>query len=172
MITAEALRDIMPHAGHRVDTFLEPLNAAMDEFEINTPQRQAAFLGQIAHESGEMRYVRELASGEAYEGRADLGNTEPGDGVRFKGRGLLQITGRYGYQVCGDALGLDLIAHPELLETPTNACRSAAWYWRKHGLNQLADAENFSLITRRVNGGMNGYAERVRYWQRAQDAIA
>lgn len=172
MITSDQLRQIMPNATHRIDTFLDPLNAAMEEFEINTPKRQAAFLGQISHESGELRYVQEIASGGAYEGREDLGNIEPGDGIKYKGRGLLQITGRYGYEQCGTALGLDLIDNPELLELPDNACRSASWWWWKHGCNQLADAENYALITRRINGGMNGYADRVVYWERAQDAIA
>lgn len=171
MISADQLHKIMPNAGHRVDIFLDPLNHAMDEFEINTIKRQSAFLGQIAHESGELRYVREIASGSAYEGRKDLGNDETGDGVKYKGRGLLQITGKYGYEQCGVALGLNLVSHPELLEEPENACRSAAWWWSKHGCNQLADAEAYITITKRINGGMNGYADRVAAYERAQDAI-
>src|SRR5258707_58804 len=126
----------MPNAGHRATDFLTPLRDAMREFSIDaSPEREAAFLAQIAHESGELRYVHEIASGEAYEGRHDLGNTEAGDGVRFKGRGLIQVTGRANYAACGLALDLPLLFHPELLESPDNACRSAAWFWDKHGLN-------------------------------------
>ena len=162
----------MPHARSKANLYADALNEAMDVFNINTPQRQAAFLAQIAHESAEFRYVEEIASGAAYEGRADLGNTEPGDGVRFKGRGLIQITGRANYTSCGAALGLDLLANPELLESPQNACRSAAWFWMTHGLNELADADNFRKITLRINGGLNGYEDRLAYWERAKEAIA
>lgn len=173
MITLEELHQICPVAGiTRLSPFASRLNDAMAEFEINNPEREAAFIAQIAHESGEFRYVKELASGAAYEGRADLGNTEPGDGVRYKGRGLIQITGRANYRDCGDALGLGLVAAPELLEEPENACRSAAWFWKKHGLNELADAGDFVRITKRINGGTNGLEDRRAYWARAQQVIA
>lgn len=170
-MTRDELLEIMPFAAARIDAFVEPLNEAMAEFEINTPARAAAFLAQVAHESGELRYVRELASGAAYEGRADLGNTQPGDGVRFKGRGLIQITGRNNYYACGDALGLDLVMYPELLESPANACLSAAWFWEGRGLNELADAGNFDRITRRINGGTNGAQQRNAYWARAKEIL-
>jgi putative chitinase len=143
----------------------------MQEHGITTSKRQAAFLAQIAHESGELRYVRELASGDAYEGRLDLGNTQTGDGQRFKGRGLLQVTGRANYQSVGEALGLDLIAYPGLLEMPANACRSAGLFWARHGLNELADADKFGAITKRINGGFNGIDERLRYWIVARKAV-
>ena len=172
MITLEQLKAVMPHAGSKAALYVDVLNDAMDIFNINTPQRQAAFLAQVAHESAEFRYVEEIASGKAYEGRADLGNTEPGDGVRFKGRGLIQITGRANYASCGGALGLDLLADPELLESPQNAARSAAWFWMTHGCNELADADNFRKITLRINGGLNGYVDRLAYWELAKDALA
>jgi len=173
MIMLDELRMIYKVAStERLEIFLEPVNAAMREFEIDTPVREAAFLAQLAHESGEFRYVRELASGRAYEGRKDLGNTEPGDGVRFKGRGLIQITGRFNYRDCGDALGIDLLSTPELLEEPVLAARSAAWFWKSRGLNDLADKGDFKLITKRINGGYNGYSARLRYWERAQGALA
>lgn len=172
MVTPEQLRSIMPHAGSKIGVFAPALSAAMDEFQINTPARQAAFLSQIAHESGELRYVAELASGAAYEGRADLGNAEPGDGVRYKGRGLIQITGRANYRACGAALGAPLEDQPELLEQVGLACSSAAWWWWAHGLNALADAGDFERITRRINGGLNGEAERLAYWGKAKGAIA
>jgi putative chitinase len=172
LVTANDLKRILPLAGARADTFCAPLNIAMGEFEINTSARQAAFIAQIAHESGQFRYVRELASGAAYEGRADLGNTMKGDGPRFKGRGLIQITGRANYKACGTALGLDLILYPELLEQPMYACRSAAWFWKTHGLNELADAGDQVKITRRINGGTNGLAERLAYFEIARKVLS
>lgn len=171
MITLDELKQIMPYAGSRAETFLDPLNQAMQEFDITGPARQAAFLAQIAHESGSLKYVKELASGEAYEGRADLGNTEQGDGVRFRGRGLIQVTGRANYRDCGAALSLDTLADPELLEIPANAARSAGWFWRSRGLNELADKGDFKLITKRINGGYNGYQDRLSYYERAQRVL-
>lgn len=171
MITLDQLRAIMPHAGTRAAVFLPAINDAMDEFGIDTPPRQAAFLAQICHESGSLCYVRELASGAAYEGRADLGNTEPGDGVRYKGRGLIQITGRANYAECGQVLGLPLEQQPELLEQVGAACRSAAWFWTSRGLNEVADRRDFRLITRRINGGLNGFADRLAAWERAEAVI-
>lgn len=167
-VTLVSLQRIMPFAGKRAKLYLRSLNEAMREYEISVnAKRESAFLAQIAHESGELRYVRELASGEAYEGRKDLGNTEAGDGVRFKGRGLIQITGRTNYAACGRALGVDLISQPELLERPDFATRSAAWWWKAHGLNQLADNGAFEQITRKINGGTNGLADRQAYFRRA-----
>jgi putative chitinase len=145
----------------------------MDEFGIDTPLRQAAFVAQIAHESGSLRYVRELASGAAYEGRGDLGNTQPGDGIKFKGRGLIQITGRSNYRACSVALFGDerLLQTPALLENMAPACRSAAWFWKTHGLNQWADAEDFTRITRIINGGVNGLADRLAFYVRAKGIL-
>lgn len=168
----DQLLAIMPAARRRASAFLDPLNAAMAEFGINTPARQASFLSQVGHESGQLLYVRELASGAAYEGRSDLGNTQPCDGVRFKGRGLIQITGRANYAACGAALGLDLLVRPELLEQPVNACRSAAWFWKTHGLNELADAGDQVRVTRRVNGGTNGLADRLALFAVADRVLA
>lgn len=172
MLTTEQLLKIMPYAKARATTFIDGLNATMDEFDINTPARKAAFLAQVGHESIQLRYVKELASGDAYEGRKDLGNTQVGDGVRYKGRGLIQITGRANMLTCGTALGLDLITHPELLEQPLNACRSAGWFWSTHGLNALADNGDFERITRRINGGTNGYADRLALFAVAQRVLA
>ena len=174
MLTLEQLKKIIPYAGPKAGVFIAPLNAAMDEFGISTPGRAAAFVAQIAHESGSLRYTRELASGAAYEGRADLGNTQPGDGVRFKGRGLIQITGRANYIKCSKALFGDentLVDHPELLEEAGAACRSAAWFWCVHGLNDLADKGDFVTITKRINGGTNGLAERQQFWSVAKGVL-
>ena len=176
MVTINQLYNIMPNGKKRIDPFVEPLNAALREFNISTPARQAAFIAQIAHESGEFKYVRELASGAAYDtGRlaARLGNTPQadGDGQKYKGRGLIQITGLSNYIACGKALGIDLINAPELLEQPINAARSAAWFWSVHGLNELADAGDFVGITKRINGGTNGLEDRKVYWARAKKFI-
>ena len=171
MITGEQLVKIMPHAAARVGSFITPLNSAMQEFHINTADRQAAFLAQIAVESGELRYVLEIASGSAYEGRSNLGNTQPGDGMRYKGRGLIQITGRSNYEQCGMALGVDLITNPEELETKDLACRSAAWFWASRGLNDLADKGDFERITKRINGGTNGAQQRREYHDRARKVL-
>ena len=175
-ITVEQLKRIMPNAGHRTGVFIGPLNQAMAEFCIDTPMRKAAFLAQIAHESGSLRYVRELASGEAYDtGRlaARLGNTPEadGDGQRYKGRGLIQITGRHNYIACGMALDVDLLGNPELLEQPELACRSAAWFWDSRDLNKLADEGQFRAITRAINGGYNGYEDRLAYYERAKAVL-
>jgi len=173
VITAGDLKALCPYTPTAtLEKYAEPLNAAMAEFEINNVARETMFLAQLAHESGGFRYVRELASGEAYEGRSSLGNSEPGDGVRFKGRGLIQITGRANYAECGDALGLDLLSQPELLETPQNACRSAAWFWDARDLNQRADLGDFRGITKRINGGLNGWQERQAYLEKAQQILA
>jgi putative chitinase len=138
--------------------------------------RLAAFIAQIGHESGGLHWLVELwgptPAQARYEGREDLGNTEPGDGFKYRGRGLIQITGRANYQACGDALATDLIESPELLSEPDMAVRSAMWFWQLHGLNELADAGNFERITRRINGGLNGQAERLALWADAKEALA
>jgi putative chitinase len=189
-LTLEQLRSLcQTTSAERLEAICAPLNDALAEFEIDTSARQSAFLAQVAHESGCFRYLRELASGDAYEGNVHLGNTEPGDGRRFKGRGLIQITGRKNYHLCGDALGLDLLAMPELLEQPAAACRSAGWFWRigaglnlsarakEHGvpeyvdLNDLADQGDFEGITLAINGGLNGYEDRLAQLHRAQTAL-
>jgi len=173
-LTQAQLAQVMSHSkSDRVALFLEPINQTMAEFEImDSPQRVACFLAQVGHESGGLIYVRELASGQAYEGRKDLGNTEPGDGVRFKGRGLIQITGRSNYLACGTALEVDLIADPTQLEAPLLAARSAGWFWDKNKLNAIVDANDFKKLTRRINGGLNGLDDRIAYYQRACAMLA
>ncbi len=169
MIVTEAqLRGVMPRCPRlRAAGLLPHLNQALAEFAVNTPNRIAAFLAQIAHESGELRYFEELASGEAYEGRADLGNVQHGDGVRFKGRGPIQITGRSNYRKAGAALRLDLERDPRRASDADVGFRIAGWYWKAHGLNDLADLNAFDTITRRINGGLNGKAQRDAYYTRA-----
>lgn len=170
-MTPDQLHLIYPQAGANINKFIDPINTAMTEFEINTKARQAAFISQVGHESGQLRYVKELASGAAYEGRADLGNTISGDGIKFKGRGLIQITGRTNYTALMIALDIDCIEHPEVVEEPVNACRSAAWFWKTHGLNELADVSDFIKITRRINGGTNGLEDRQQLYAKALEVL-
>lgn len=170
-MTPDELREMMPYAGTRAEIYAEPLTLTMVEFQIDTPKRQAAWLANLAHESGSLRYVEEIASGTAYEGRKDLGNTEPGDGKRFKGRGFGQVTGRENYRLCGIALGLDLIANPELLEQPLPAARSAGWFWKVKNLAPLADADKFGSICRLWNGGYNGLDDRIQHWLRIRRCL-
>jgi len=175
-ITQQQLLQILPNARTQAGVFVSAMNTAMQHYQIVGTKRAAAFIAQIGHESGQLRYVREIwgptAAQCGYEGREDLGNTVPGDGRKYCGRGLIQITGRANYAKCGEALGLDLISHPELLELPQHAAMSAAWFWKQKGLNDLADRDQFNTITRRINGGLNGLAERLALWKKAREVLA
>jgi putative chitinase len=122
--------------------------------------RLAHFMAQLVHESGSFRYMEEIASGSAYEGRADLGNTQPGDGKRYKGRGPIQLTGRANYRTFGRRIGIDLENHPEIAALPCIGLHTALEYWADRKLNALADADNVEAITRKINGGLNGFADR------------
>ena len=166
MISLEQFRAMMPNAGARLNAHWPYINPALDAAKINTPARIAAFLAQLAHESGEYRYMEEIADGSAYEGRDDLGNVFPGDGVKFKGHGPVQITGRANHAACGQALGIDLIANPRLLTLPQYGTASACWFWNTRQLSPLADVDWFKTITRIINGGYNGLSDRRQYWDR------
>ena len=127
---------------------------------LTSDKRLAHFLAQLAHESGSFRYMEELASGQAYEGRTDLGNTQPGDGKRFKGRGPIQVTGRKNYRHFGRKIGIEIERHPEIAAVPSIGLHLALEYWRSRNLNALADADDIEGITRKINGGLNGFADR------------
>lgn len=201
-MTPQTLLQIMPKAAAKAALFLAPLNDAMAEFDIDTPQRQAMFLAQLAHESGELtrtvenlrysparimevfpRHVSSWRDADAlskspqklasrvYGGRMGNGDEASGDGYRYRGRGLIQLTGRDNYRLAGSALHLPLLDRPELLEQPEAACRSAAWFWFSNGCNALADKGDFLATTRRINGGSNGHVERCRYLARAKQAL-
>ena len=175
-ITVQQLLLITPNAGQVAGVFVPVLNTAMNRYQIVGAKRVAAFIAQIGHESGQLKYVKEIwgptVAQTRYEGRADLGNTQPGDGSKYRGRGLIQITGRANYKACGEALGLDLINQPELLEKPQHACMSAAWFWATKGLSTFADVGKFETITRRINGGLNGLADRQMLYARALKVLA
>jgi putative chitinase len=174
LLAGELARIVPTLAPQQAAMLVEPLNVAMAEADIVTPLRMAAFLAQTAHETGGYRWFRELGSDryfERYEGRQDLGNTEPGDGPRYKGRGFIMITGRANYRAAGQALRLPLEEHPELAEAPEAAARIAAWYWHSRRLNRLADEGDFIGITKRINGGLNGLADRERYYARAKHIL-
>ncbi len=168
----DQLLEIAPSADPDQVTRLYPhIVETLAEFDLTTPLRQAHFLAQLCHESGSFNYVEELASGEDYEWRDDLGNVEAGDGVRFKGRGLIQITGRTNYGDCGEALGVDLIAHPTRLADDDLACRSAGWFWSTRNLSSFADRDDVDTVTYRINGGYNGYDDRLAYLDTAKTVL-
>lgn len=159
----------------RAQRFLDPLTAAMAEFGIDTPARKAAFLANVGHESGGLHWTSELwgptSAQHTYEGRHDLGNTQPGDGFKFRGRGLLQTTGRANYQALSNHLGVDYVANPEQLAEPADASRSAGYFWQSHSLNQFADGGDFLTLVKRINGGYNGLSERQMLWADAKEAL-
>lgn len=188
-ITQQQLLQILPQARQVAGFFVPALNAAMVRFKINSPVRMAAFIAQVGHESGQLTRMVENLNYSAdrlqavwpnrfdvaqaaqvarkpeqianivYGGR--MGNTLPGDGWKYRGRGLIQLTGANNYRAAGSAIGLDLINHPELVEQPDTAALVAGWFWQSNGLNELADAGQFDKITRAINGGLNGQADRV-----------
>ena len=188
-IAEQQLLRILPNAGRQAGVFVPVLNAAMSKHGIVTPARIAAFIAQVGHESGQLtrlvenlnysadalmrtwpsRFDRVRATAAArkpeqianiaYGGR--MGNAAPGDGWKYRGRGLIYVTGKNNYAACGEALGLDLIDQPGLLEQPQHAAMSAAWFWASSGLNPLADAGDLKSITQRINGGQNGAADRA-----------
>lgn len=171
-LNENALRAIMGHGSSAtVDLYYPLIVSLKDHYQVNTPLRLAHFLSQVGHESLSFTYSEEIASGSAYEGRVDLGNTERGDGVRFKGRGLIQLTGRSNYEAYGRHIGVDLLkkGNEELVaKVPRYAVGVAFWFWQKRNLNRYADADDIHAITRRVNGGFNGLEERIYYLQRAK----
>lgn len=175
-ITEQQLLQILPNAGRQAGVFVPVLNTAMAKYGIVTRLRMAAFIAQVGHESGQFRWLKELwgptAQQAGYEGRSDLGNKVNGDGFKYRGRGLIQVTGRANYAACGDALGLDLINKPELLEQPQYAAMSAGWFWSTRGLNTLADQSDFLKITKRINGGTNGLADRQALYDKALKVLA
>jgi putative chitinase len=202
LISKEKLAEALPDCRKQeIEAFHEDLNEAMEEFEINTPRRMAAFLAQCAHESGNFRTVRENLNYSAdglkkifpkyfkdrdasqyhrqpekianvvYSGRMGNGDEASGDGWRFCGRGLIQLTGKTNYEHCGEALEVDVVGDPKWLETPEGASWSAAWFWDSRDLNDLADAGDIKMITKRINGGFIGLEDRIEHYETALEAL-
>jgi putative chitinase len=198
MVTNEQLHEMFPQAKtENLEKYHDALNAAFDEFEINTPQRQAMFLAQVAHESGNFSAVSENLNYKAetltkvfpkyfhdrdpndyakqpekianlvYGGRMGNGDEESGDGYRYRGRGLIQLTGKNNYDACGDKLDVDLTENPDYLTTPAGAVRSAAWFWDSHDLNEVADAGDILKCTKKINGGTIGLEDRTKHYEHA-----
>lgn len=185
----------------RIDQkWLDPLNETLDKYNINTPQRIACFIGQCQHESGNFTLLQEnlnysadalmrvwpsrfptreeankfhrnpeKIANKVYGGR--MGNTEDGDGWKYRGRGIKQLTGKENYRNCGNGIGVDLVNDPDLLLEPEYACLSAGWYWNKHNLNALADKEDYELLTKRINGGLIGHDDRMKRIRHAQSVL-
>jgi putative chitinase len=179
-LNADTLRSIAPvfsggsgtQQAEIINALGPVLKATLAQYAIDTDIRAAHFLAQICHESAGFRATEEFASGVAYEGRKDLGNTRPGDGSRYKGRGLIQLTGRANYAEYGEALGLDLLSNPGIACGPVTSLRIACEFWKRRGLNQFADQDDIETITRRINGGLNGLADRKAYLTKAKAVLA
>jgi putative chitinase len=181
--------------------WFEPLQETFEKYQINTPKRQACFIGQCMHESGGFKFLKEnlnysakalmntwpsrfpdidtaekferqpeKIANKVYSGR--MGNTEDGDGAKYIGRGLIQLTGKDNYRAFGDAIGEDLVANPQLVEEPRYAALSAGWFWNKRGLNALADAMDITTLTIRINGGKIGIDDRIAKINKALDILA
>lgn len=180
MLRDDQLQKIMPKLPPPTrQLYLPHLNLAMQACGIDNVLRTTAFVAQLAHESGEFRWMEELWGPTPAQLRYEppsalaskLGNTQPGDGKRFKGRGPIQITGRFNYKKFGELLGIDLCANPALAAAPEVAFATAGLFWQSNGLNALADAQQFVAITRRINGGTNGLEDRQRYYERAKAVL-
>lgn len=164
----------------RADKWYEPVERAMMEFAIMSPQRAGMFIATIGHESAGFVHTKELwgptPAQRRYEGRRDLGNTQPGDGFKYRGRALIQITGRSNYEAVSDGLGVDFINSPELLEQPEHAARASAWWWATNGCNEIADTGDFLRLSIRINGknanGLpNGWEDRKARYKVALAAL-
>lgn len=172
MITREMIKAIAPTSKPEiVGPLVGYLNKYMPKYEVNTYLRICHFLAQAAHEAASFRTLEEYASGAAYEGRRDLGNVNKGDGVRYKGRGIFQLTGRANYRTIGAKIGMDLENNPELAESPEVSVLTALEYWKSRGLNTFADKDDVTTITRRINGGLNGFEDRKRYLAKCKQVI-
>ena len=200
-ITSSTIKAVMPQTT-QASVYVEPLNAAMQFAEVNTPLRIAMFLAQLAHESTQLNRIvenlnyseqglldtfpkyfnaasardyarqKERIANHVYANRLGNGDEASGDGWKYRGRGLIQVTGKSNYADCGKALGLDLVDAPEQLEQPMLAARSAAWFWKAKGLNALADAQDIVGATQRINGGTKGLKERREFYERAKASLS
>ena len=155
-----------------VDGLADQMELLATKFGIDKPLRQQHFLAQCAHESDHFQTTREYASGKAYEGRKDLGNTHKGDGERFRGRGLIQLTGRFNYEAASKALGEPYVDDPPLVEKFPAAAIVSGWFWAKNNINKHADRDDVRAVTKVVNGGYNGLDSRTAALKNAKTAFA
>jgi putative chitinase len=166
------IRSISPRASAAiVDGVAATMPQLVSQYGLNTPTRQAFFLAQTAEESAGFTTTTEFGSGAEYNGRRDLGNTHPGDGPRYKGRGIIQLTGRSNYAHYGQILHKDLVGNPDLAAKFPVAALSAGEYWKSRGINACADRNDFICATRKVNGGTNGLSVRQQYLAKARTAL-
>lgn len=173
-LTAEQLKYVMKGCKESgIIKYLGPINLAMKKYEVDTYLRVCHFLAQVGHESGSLRFSHELASGRMYEGRKDLGNIFPGDGMRFKGQGLIQLTGRLNITSFGNYIGIDFTKeNPSRIgDEPELSAEAAGWFWLTRKLNKWADKDDIRGVTLRVNGGYNGLTERIAYLKRAKEIL-
>jgi putative chitinase len=172
MITRDMLKRIAPNSKEEIIApLVQHLNNYMPKYEVNTYLRVCHFISQSAHESASFRTLEEYASGSAYEGRKGLGNTQKGDGVKYKGRGIFQLTGRANYRTIGAKIGKDLENNPRLAATHEISVLTALEYWKSRNLNKWADEDNVERITRLINGGLNGFEDRKKYLARCKQVI-
>jgi putative chitinase len=172
MITKELIKKISPKANDQIAEDLALyFNKHFDKYKLNTKLRVCHFIAQAAHETDGFKTLEEYASGIAYEGRKDLGNNVRGDGKKFKGRGIFQLTGRANYKTIGDKLGYNLVGNPDLAKTPEVSVLVALEYWNSRNLSDLADKDDVETITKRINGGLNGFDDRKLYLARAKQII-
>lgn len=178
-VTRKQMIEILSGDEERADIFLHHINAWADKFYINTPLRMAHFLGQVLHETGGLKYLRELG-GEKYfkkyeQGKLGLtlGNTHVGDGSKYKGRGLIMITGRANYQAYQNSTFCngDIMNEPELIEKPCGAVKVGMWWWWKHSCNKLADKDDILALTKRINGGTNGLENRKKWTNKCKKVL-
>lgn len=153
MITIDQIKAIMPGGSARAARFIDPLNRCMEKFDIDSVPRMSSFLAQVAHESGQLLYVQELASGDAYENRKDLGNTHAGDGRLFRGHGLIQITGRANHQACADFFKMNLLDFMAWVIQDEGATMASGWWWHSNQVNLVADTGDELAVSRLVNCG-------------------
>ena len=172
LITSKQLFNMTNTVGYEVINKYAPLlNCYFNKYQVNTPLRVAHFLAQVLHESGEFFYTEEIADGSDYENRSDLGNFDPGDGVKYKGRGLIQVTGKANYSQISKDVGFDYVSNPTKLAQLPDAVLSAFWFWNTRNLSKFADADNFDAIALSINGGYNGFDSRLSYLRAAKKSL-
>lgn len=171
-LTKDMLKKIAPYAkDHILTALVDPLNEHLPKYGLDNKTRVKHFLAQAAHETAGFKTLEEYASGVAYEGRKDLGNTQKGDGKRYKGRGIFQLTGRANYKTFGKKLGKDLENNPVLAGDAETSVLIALEYWNNRKLTPLADKEDVTAITKKINGGLNGFEDRKKYLAKAEKVL-